>query len=383
MVVESSERLHIALVTPGFSIDSDDWAIPFLQDFASNLAKNHDVHVFSLRYPAAGVYSSLGLTHHATGGGMASGLSSFAIWQRAFRAILRQHRATPFDLVHAFWGDESGFVGSMAARWINKPSLVSLIGGELVYLADIDYGTQGSWLRRRIVRMALKRATLVSVASRFQKNLAELHGVSPEKIGLIPLGVDRSRFRPGDATHWDEPSIMQAASLVPVKDQALLLEVFQHVLAKRADVRLFIAGGGLLEQDLRQMAADLKVQSMITWLGARDHGDMPEIYRRASVYLQTSRHESLGISVLESLACGTPVLGTPVGILPEVACRPASNDKVELAEQLLDVLGNRAKYADLRSSALNLAEEKVDLNSCTERFEETYRRLIANAKVSQ
>jgi glycosyltransferase involved in cell wall biosynthesis len=265
----------------------------------------------------------------------------------------------------------------MVAKWINVPSLVSLGGGELVYLADIDYGTQRSWFRRWIIGQALRRATLVSGASKFQNQLTKSNGIPPEKIRLLRLGIDRVRFNPAKTPDWDRPTILQAASLEPVKNQALLLDVFRIVLEERSDVRLMIAGGGHLEENLREIAADFEVQEMVTWLGPVDHVDMPDVYRQASVYMQTSRYESFGISVIESQACGLPVLGTPVGILPEVASRPASNARVELAKQVLDVLGDHTNYFNLRDSAVKSAAEKFDLDSCVADFVDTYRSLVA------
>ena len=100
--------MRIALITPGFSAHASDWAIPALLNLARSLAQTHELHIFSQRYPTRGLYQFDGLIHHASGGGQSFGLSSARIWLQTTQAIIRQHKQTPFDLLHAFWADEAG-----------------------------------------------------------------------------------------------------------------------------------------------------------------------------------------------------------------------------------------------------------------------------------
>ncbi|MGB3715784.1 MAG: glycosyltransferase family 4 protein, partial [Candidatus Promineifilaceae bacterium] len=325
--------MRIALITPGFSIDGDDWAIPALQSLAAGLARTHEIHVFSLRYPTAGLYDDFGFRHHAMGGGRARGLGSLKVWWKTYQALCKQHRESPFDAIHAFWADEPGFVGALAAKRLGLPLLISLGGGELVFFKEIGYGTQGSLMRRWIIKIGLNNADLVSTGSEYQSRLVQRFGVPAERLHNLPSGVDTKRFQSGNTPEWKKPTIIQAASLTPVKNQTMLLKVFKLARDRLPELRLVVAGSGLLERELKQKATDLELADYVKWYGSVLYPEMTGVYRKAHLYLQTSHHESQGMSVLESLASGLPAVGTPVGVLPEVSCKPTSFNREELAEQ--------------------------------------------------
>lgn len=364
--------MRIALILPGFSRDADHWAIPALQALALGLAQRHEVTVFSLRYPAAGVYRFGGLTHVALGGGVRRGVAAAALWQRAVRAIVGRHRQRPFDLLHAFWVDEPAFTAVLAGQLIRRPVIASVGGGELVYFPDLAYGTQASWLRRGMIRVALRRATAVTAGSRYQFDQCRAHGVPAERLHLAPLGVDTELFCPQPTPDWAQPTLVQAASLVPVKEQELLLEVLRWVHTAVPQSRLILAGDGPRRAALQQLAAEYGVAQAITWLGKVAYPAMPSLYGQGHLYVQTSRHESQGVAVLEALACGLPVVGTPVGLLPEVACCPPSVAAAGLAEQVLAVWGQRGLYAGWQEVARDTAVARYSLPVTMARFAALY-----------
>jgi glycosyltransferase involved in cell wall biosynthesis len=363
--------VRLALIVPGFSRDAGDWAIPALQTLACSLARRLDVELFSLRYPPAGTYHVCNLRHHATGGGTRGGLPSLPIWRDTVRSIITRHRRQPFDLLHAFWLDEPAFVAALAGALLRLPVLASSGGGELVYFPDLDYGTQGSAWRRLLIRFALRRATLVTAGSHFQKALCRRAGVPESKLRLAPLGVDTERFRPAPNRQRGK-TIVQAASLTPVKQQGLLLESAARARATLPDLEVVIAGEGPEGERLRQQAAALGLAPHARWLGARPHLEMPAIYQQAQLYVQTSRHESQGMAVVEALACGLPALGTPVGLLPEVAALPAALEAESLAAQIVNLLDDDAAWLRRAEEARALAESGYSLPVTMGRFLELF-----------
>lgn len=374
MTQDGYESLNVALVTPGFSAHPGDWAVPALQLLATGLATRHRVTVFSQRYPRRGFYQLGEVFHIAQGGGPRYGLASVETWLKTAWAIVQAHRRTPFDVVHAFWADEAGFAAALAAALIRRPLVVSLGGWELTNLPAIDYGAQRFWVRRQTVNLALSRASRITAGSQYQLDLGRAHRLNPAKLDLAPLGVDVTHFRPGHRieTLPGPPVIVQAASLVPVKNQMLLLAVFERVRAVLPDAHLHLAGSGPLEGPLRQFAVELQIEGAITWHQQLPHRRMIDLYHLGRVYLQTSFHESQGMAVLEALACGLPVVGTPVGVVPEVGCLPPQTDMELLAATVVKVLASRNRYRRWSEESRSLAETDYSLMAAVENFEAVY-----------
>lgn len=381
--------MRIALIVPGFSATPDDWAIPALQTFACALAQQHSLHVFSLRYPAQGVYyfnaepplklpptGRIQFTHQGIGGDQRFGVASLSIWRQALQAVAYQHRKTPFDLIHAFWADEPGLMAVLAGMWLRRPVLVSLAGGELTYLPDIQYGTQGSAFRRLIVRLALRWANLVTAGSSYQRKLGLAHRVAPGKLRLAPFGVDTDRFCPASQPDGGRPTLLQVASLVGVKNQTLLLRVLSLVRDELPAVQLRLVGDGPLGNSLVTLAQTLQVHGSVEWLGRVPYPATPGVYQGVHIYLQTSRHESQGMAVLEAMACGVPVLGTPVGILGQVAALPPQVTAEGLAAQVIELLSDETRLGDLGQQARQIVEQRFSLPISMATFFQLYEELV-------
>jgi glycosyltransferase involved in cell wall biosynthesis len=284
----------------------------------------------------------------------------------------------PFDVLHGMWADEPGFVATTAARLLRVPSVVSLLGGELVGMPEIGYGGQLSRANRTLTRVALRAASRVTVGSAFLRDIAEQR-VAPERLTTLPFGVDGSRFSAdGDVVRLiGDPALLHVASLVPVKDQAMLLRAFVRMRDDLPNAHLHILGDGVMRDDLARLAASLGMTDAVTFHGAVDHGALAGHYRGADACLLTSRYESQGMVVLEAAACGSPTFGTSVGLLPEFwSAMPTVpvGDDCGLAEAV--VAATRADdLAAMGRRARRIVGERYGLEQAVARLDGLYRDL--------
>jgi glycosyltransferase involved in cell wall biosynthesis len=213
------------------------------------------------------------------------------------------------------------------------PALVHLAGGELVHDPATGYGNQAPGLARFLVAGSLRLATAITVPSGTQRAL--LHRRYPAHAGKAvdwALGVDTAMFAPATppvpAPAAGAPlRLVHAASLLPVKHQALLLDglAAARTLAPDRPVALTVVGQGPLERSLRAQAARLGLGDSVTFAGNQDHAALPALYRAHDAFVLTSRHEAQCMAVLEAAACSLPWIGPPVGALADLAAAIPTN----------------------------------------------------------
>ena len=167
-----------------------------------------------------------------------------ASWRAGIRAVATLHRRRPVDLVHGMWADEAGAVATLAARWIGRPSIVSVMGGEFVAMPEIGYGAALGRGGRSSVRVSLRAADLISVPSSLIDGMVRPLVRDPdERLVALPLGVDTEVFRPV-AHPPSTPTVLFAGSLAPVKDPETAIRAFAAVAAAMESARMVIAGFG-------------------------------------------------------------------------------------------------------------------------------------------
>jgi glycosyltransferase involved in cell wall biosynthesis len=363
--------MNVGIVVPGFSASEKDWCIPALLSLVARLSERHRVRVFALRYPVrAESYPVFGAQVHAMGGAGVRGLARIFLMRRALAAIQREHRREPFDVLHAIWADEPGYLAVRSGRTLGIPSVVTLFGGELVEIPEIGYGGLQSRWNRLFVARALGGASRVTVGA------SSMAALVRRPTEMLPIGVDLDRFRPGERVPGllaGEPSLLHVASLVPVKDQATLL----RAVARVPRARLNVVGEGPLETELKGLSRRLGIAGRVVFHGAVDHAALPLYYRSADLVVMSSLHEGQGLVPLEAAACGRSTVGTSVGVIPDlepgtVAVRPA--DPEALARGISEALSNPVRLREREEFVRNAVAARYSVNRTVSDLESLYWR---------
>lgn len=163
------------------------------------------------------------------------------------------------------------------------------------------------------------------------------------------------------------PTIGAIGRLEPIKGLDFLLEAAAVLRSRRPDLRIELAGSGTCEPRLRSLAAQLGIADAVSFLGWRD--DIGALHRRWEVFAQPSIHEGLGLSALEAMAAGRPVVASAAGGLPELVKdgRTGFLVPVGAVDALIDRLGRLLEDEELRTRMGDAGRERArDRFSVTE-----------------
>ncbi len=230
------------------------------------------------------------------------------------------HAEAPFDLIDAQFFYPDGPAAVRVAQALGLPSSIKARG------ADVHHWGHASGTAAQ-VRAAAQAATgLLAVASGLAGDLAAL-GVPRSKVTVHRTGLDRTVFRPLDPAECraklglpqDRPILACVGALIPRKGQRFAIEALVHI----PDAELVLAGAGDDEAMLRALAAAHGLTARVHFLGPVPHRDLPVVLSAADVFVLPTASEGLANAWVEALACGTPVVTTPIPSAQELLTDPA------------------------------------------------------------
>jgi D-inositol-3-phosphate glycosyltransferase len=245
--------------------------------------------------------------------------------------VYRRDQRVDYDIIHShYW--ISGQVGAIAQREWNCPHIIMFhtLGFMKNVLADGENEPPRRIHHERQLMQSVQRIIVPTPSER--DNMIKHYAAGAERIRVIPCGVDLERFQPMDRMQARQqlnlpPSadiILFVGRFAPLKGLDRLVKVVAR-LKDRHPLRLVIVGGEGPEDDstrqLNQLVQSLDLQTRVRLEGPIEHGILPRYYSAADALVMPSQYESFGLVVLEAMACGTPVLASPVGAALEVIRR--------------------------------------------------------------
>lgn len=207
--------------------------------------------------------------------------------------VLQVIRKRPCDILHAHYLVPPGLVGVLAKKVSRLPLVVTCHGSDVLVASGFI-----KVLSNYVVRAA------DCVVCNSDAVLKRVHTNTPARV--IPSGVNTDRFKP---LLMDRKAVTYVGSLHKVKG----VDIFLRAL-KGIDVPVWVVGDGPERKSLEELAHCLNIDC--TFWGSRT--DIPELMNQSKIVVLPSRHEGFGLTLLEAMACKTPVIGRTIGGIPEL-----------------------------------------------------------------
>lgn len=317
-----------------------------------------------------------------------------------FSALEQYRRATgaAYDLIHShYW--LSAVVGAKARVLWQRPHLITFhtLGAVKNETTPGENEPPGRIAHeRQLVREA--EGIIVPVKSE-KGHLLTLYGAFAEKVATIACGVNLDRFQPRPRSlarqrlglDIQDEVVLYVGRFAPIKGVEALLDATARVAARRSRLRLLLVGGdgpeSASDRALAARAATLGIEGRIDFRGQIEPRQLADYYAAADFLALPSHYESFGLVVLEAMACGTPVLATPVGIAPAIIVEGLNGTLVEgpdaeaVARGMLRLLTRRADTGASRTR-VRATVERYSWERTAEAVARRYAHTIRNSNLN-
>lgn len=344
--------------------------------------KGHEIHLFSHEVPPRLARSSGPVEMHVARGFPYPLFPSTPHDLAVTSKVLEVHRMRGLDLLHAHYAlphAVSAFLAREAARRYQEhpaPKVVTTLHGTDITLVGND--PSYAPLTEHVL-LASDAVTAVSADLAARTHAAFQSATETYRVEVIPNFVDTELFRPHVGEAVQVPTLVHVSNFRPVKRVPWLVRAFA-LAAHDLEAHLVLVGDGPDQAEARRCAHEGGVGEKVRFLGERDA--LPGLLAPATAFCLTSREESFGLSALEAMACGTPVVATRVGGVGEVVedgvsghlC--ASDDLEGYASCLRRMLLDPASAEAMGVAARKRAVEHFSIDRILPRYEALYRAAL-------
>lgn len=267
--------------------------------------------------------------------------------------LARSGRELDVDLIHAHMAYPDGFAAVRFGAMMGKPVVITTHG------SDIHLYPEQSRIWRALTIWALSRADRVIAVSHALRRKIEALGVEARRIQVIHNGVDPALFRPlreaqvgRSASLKHRKRILYVGGILPGKGVGILLEAMALLCAQRNDLELVLVGANRMrspDQVFMEQAERLSISGRTTFIEAVPMDHIPAWLASCDVFVSPSLQEGFGLSIVEALSCGKPVVATRCGgpediVTKEVGRLVEPGDPQGLAEAIAYLLDHLQHY---------------------------------------
>jgi len=278
----------------------------------SQIPREEEIDGVRIHYPRYPLLPRISMPAH----GMLMYLSSLSLARRL-------HGENTFDCIDAHFVYPDGFAAVRLGRDLKLPVVVSARGTDINVYPSFR-------LIRPMLRWTLTHAAGAIAVSADLRNKIIALGIPEAKIQVIANGVDTARFHPLDAKSARKqlglpeggPIAVSVGSLIESKGHHLLIASVAKLAAQFPKLRLYVIGEGVYRAKLEDLTRDKHLQERVFLPGNRPNEELPLWFGAADLSCLMSSREGWPNVVSEALACGTPVLATRIGGIPEIVTSP-------------------------------------------------------------
>lgn len=304
-----------------------------------------------------------------------------------------------YDVVHANFF-MSGWVALELKRRLGTPFVMTFHALGLVRREHQREADAFPSERIDIERVLVREAdAIIAECPQDQQDLQRLYGADPHKMTMVPCGFDPQEFAPMSRVEarerlglsLDEFIVLQLGRMVPRKGVENVVRAMA-LLPRDIQPRLLVVGGESDQPDprktpeigrLQRIARETEVEDIVTFTGRRQRDQLRAYYCAANVFVTTPWYEPFGITPLEAMACGTPVIGSAVGGIQYSVVDGLTgylvppNDPKTLAEHLVHLQSRPALARALGLAGVRRAQMMFTWEQVTAQLAATYARLAA------
>ena len=288
------------------------------------------------------------------------------------------------DLLHVHYAIPHATSAYLAKQILNKQNLDTKIITTL-HGTDITLvGLEPSFLP--LVKFSIEQSDGVTAVSKFLKETTITNYNIEKDIEVIHNFIDTDIYKPGcneqlknNLAPNGEKILVHTSNFRKVKRVPDTVRILKEV-KKKVPAKLVLIGDGPERSETDRLARELGVHDDVIFLGKQD--GLEEILSVADIFVMPSQSESFGLSALEAMACGIPVVSSSVGGLPELVRQNETGyiaeigDTSRMAKYIIDLLTNEKKYKNFSQNCLDIARNQFDKKLIIPKYIEYYHKVL-------